>query len=189
MKNLNLLIVGLLVLILASSCKATFSAPEILQDDKNRNELYNNIISDQQKFEELLEVASANESAKKTLMQHHMQMMEAGKMKAVMEKNPEMKDKMQAHMGKMMEKPEMKEKMIKMMQEDPEMKKEMMHQMMHEMENDLEFRQKMMEKMMKKMKDNPEMMKDMMEKMHDDPEMMKKMNEHMDKSKDKSGKE
>jgi len=182
MKNLNFLFVSLFVLLLAS-CTATFNAPEILQDDENRNELYRTIVSDQNKFEELLDVAAKNEVAKKTLMQNYMQMMDSGNMKAMMENNLEMKQKMMSQVEKMMNDPEMKEKMQKMMQNNPEMKKEMMHQMEHKIGNDQEFRNKTMDEMMKKMKEDPEMMNNIMDKMinflHENPELMAKMKDKM----------
>ncbi|MCM4156626.1 hypothetical protein [Gramella sp. AN32] len=183
MKNFKFLFVSLFFVIFLSSCTATFNAPEILENDENRNELYRSIVSDQNKFSELLDVAASNEAAKKTLIQNHMQMMDSGNMKVMMEKNPEMKEKMMSHMEKMMNDPEMKEKMQKMMQDNPEMKKGMMHELEHKMETDQEFRNKMMDGMMKKMKEDPELMKKMMDKMHDDPEMMEKMKQHMEKSK------
>lgn len=188
MKNLKLLALGVIGMFLMSGCSATFNAPEVLEDDENRNEIYRNIVSDQDKFEDLLDMAANNEMAKKTLMQNHMQMMNSGKMETMMKKNPEMKEKIKKMMQEKMEKdPEMKKMMGKMMkkrmEEDPEMKEKMMHEMMHSMENNPEMRKKMMQGMMKKMKENPRIMQEMMEKMHDDPEMMERMKAHMDKKK------
>ena len=169
------------------SCKSTFNASEAMDVPDNRNAVYQEIISNPNQFNEFIDLAQQDEGARKLMMQNHMQMMESGKMKAMMQKNPGMKKKMKSHMEKMMDDPEMKEMMGKMMKkkmkENPEMKEKMMHEMMHSMENDPGFRKKMMQGMMKKMKENPQMMQDMMEKMHDDPEMMERMKQHMDKKK------
>lgn len=169
------------------SCKSTFNASEAMDVPDNRNAVYQEIISNPNQFNEFIDLAQQDEGARKLMMQSHMQMMESGKMKAMMQKNPGMKKKMKSHMEKMMDDPEMKEMMGKMMKkkmkENPEMKEKMMHEMMHSMENDPGFRKKMMQGMMKKMKENPQMMQEMMEKMHDDPEMMERMKQHMDKKK------
>lgn len=98
-----------------------------METQQNRNAVYQEIISNPAQFNELLDLAANNEMAKKTLMQNHMQMMESGKMEAMMKKNPEMKEKMKKMMQEKMEKdPEMKEMMGKMMmkkmKENPEMK-------------------------------------------------------------------
>ena len=97
------------------SCNATFNASEAMETQQNRNAVYQEIISNPAQFNELLDLAANNEMAKKTLMQNHMQMMESGKMEAMMKKNPEMKEKMKKMMKEMMEKihddPEMMEKM------------------------------------------------------------------------------
>ncbi|WP_051931304.1 hypothetical protein [Gillisia sp. Hel_I_29] len=170
------------------SCKSTFNASEAMDVPDNRNAVYQEIISNPNQFNEFIDLAQQDEGARKLMMQNHMQMMESGKMNAMMEKNPEMKEKMKKMMQKKMEEdPEMKEMMGKMimkqMKENPEMKEKMMHEMMHQMGNDPELRKKMMQGMMKKMKENPQMMQEMMEKMHDDPEMMERMKQHMDKKK------
>jgi arylamine N-acetyltransferase len=121
-------------LLLTVSCKSTFNASETLQNDENRKELYQTIISDSSKFSEFLDVAANNKDAQMLLMKNHMKMMEDGKMMEMMKDNPEMKKKMEQKMQEMMEK-------------NPEMKNMMM----------------MMMKMMEKMQENPEMMKKMKE--------------------------
>ena len=82
------------------SCKSTFNAYETMENLENRNALYQEIISNQSQFSEFIDLAQQNEGAQKIMMQNHMQMMESGKMKTMME-NPEMKAKM---MQKMKEK-------------------------------------------------------------------------------------
>lgn len=148
------------------SCKSTFNAAETMEVQDNRNALYQEIISNPSQFIEFIDLAQQNEGAKKLMMQNHMQMMESGEMKTMMDKNPEMKEKMKSHMQKMMEEnPEMKEKMhMKMldkMLESPEGRK-MLMQKMHE---NKEMQDEMKEKMMQKMKENPAMMEEMMSKM------------------------
>jgi hypothetical protein len=99
-------------IVLFVSCKATFNATETMENMENRNAIYQEIISNPNQFNEFIDLANENENAKKILMQKHMQMMESGKMKAMIEKNPEMKQKMKSHMEEMMKKnTEMKEKM------------------------------------------------------------------------------
>lgn len=165
MKNL-LFYMTIATLLLTVSCKSTFNASETLQNDENRKELYQTIISDSSKFSELLDVADNNKDAQMLLMKNHMKMMEDGKMMEMMKENLEMKNMMMKKMmEKMQENPEMMKKMMEKMQENPEMRKQMME----------------------KMKENPEMMKMMMEKMQANPEMMKKMKEMEMKDKKHSG--
>lgn len=102
-------------------------------------------------FEYLLPPEERDEEASKIMMQSHMQLMKSGKMKGMMENNPEMKEKVKSHMHKMMEEnPEMKGKMQSMMIEkmlkSPEDKKMFMEKM-HE---DKTMKEKMMSKMKEK---------------------------------------
>ena len=165
------------------SCKSTFNASEAMDVPDNRNAVYQEIISNPNQFNEFIDLAQQDEGARKLMMQNHMQMMESGKMNAMMEKNPGMKEKMKSHMEKMMDDPEMKEKMHKMMQErldrNPEMKKKMKEKMM----KDPAMKEAMMEEMHSKMKSNPEMAEKMMDKMiqflHENPELMEKMKAKM----------
>ena len=162
MKNILKLSMIATLLLLIVSCKSTFNASETLQNDENRKQLYQNIISDPVKFSEFLEVASSNKAAQMLLMKNHMKMMENGKMMEMMKENPEMKEKMEK---------KMQEKMRKKMMDDPA------------------EREAMMDKMHSKMKENPEMMEKMVDKMimmmHENPKMMemmkKKMKEHQSK--------
>jgi hypothetical protein len=161
------------------SCKSTFNASETMEKQENRTAVYQEIISSPSQFNEFIGLAQQDEVTGKILMQNHMQMMETGKMKTMMESNPEMKEKMHSHMQKMMgENPEMKEKMQTMMVDkmlkDPEGRKMLMQKMRGNKE--------MQEDMMQKMKENPEMMETMMETMMENPEMKEKM---MAKMKDK----
>jgi hypothetical protein len=147
------------------SCKSTFNATETMGVQGNRTAVYQEIISNPSQLSEFIELAQKDEGAKMIMVQNHMQMMESGNMKMMMEKNPEMKQKMKMHMDKMMEEnPEMKEKMqtkmLDKMMETPEGRK-MLMQKMHE-------NKEMKGEMKEKMKENPEMMEK-------NPEMMKKM--------------
>jgi hypothetical protein len=167
------------------SCKSTFNAYETMENQENRNALYQEIISNQSQFSEFIDLAQQNEGAQKIMMQNHMQMMESGKMKTMMEKNPEMKQKMESHMQKMMENPEMKEKMQTMMLDKMSGSSEGRKMMMQKMHENKEMQREMKEKMMQNMKENPAMMEEMMEKMMENPEMKEKMMQKM-KEKDKS---
>ena len=91
----TLIFLAIATLLLISSCKSTFNASETLQNDENRKELYQNVISDPVKFSEFLEVASSNKAAQMLLMKNHMKMMENGKMMEMMKK------KMKEHQSKM----------------------------------------------------------------------------------------
>ncbi len=167
------------------SCKSTFNAYETMENQENRNALYKEIISNQSRFSEFIDLAQQDEGARKLMMQNHMQMMESGKMKTMMEKNPEMKQKMKSHMQKMMEEnPEMKEKMQTMMLdkilESPEGRK-MLMQKMHE---NKEMQGEMKKNMMEKMKENPAMMEEMMKMMMENPEMNEKMKEKKEGTKE-----
>lgn len=97
MKNFLIFLV-IATLLLTVSCKSTFNASKTLQNDENRKELYQNIISDSTKFTEFLEVAGGHKNAQMLLMKNHMKMMEDGKMMEAMKKNPEMKKKMEQKM-------------------------------------------------------------------------------------------
>jgi hypothetical protein len=181
MKNLRTTTVKILMAIglvgTMVSCKSTFNATETLQVEQNRNAIYQEIISNPIQFSTFISEAQKNEAAKKIMMKAHMEQMESGNMKMMMEKNPEMKEKMQSHMQKMMEdNPEMKEKMqSKMLNKMMESEKgrKMLMDAIHK--NDM-MKKEMKEKMMQMMNENPEMMEEMMQKMMDkNPEMMKKM--------------
>lgn len=161
------------------SCKSTFNAYETMENQENRNALYQEIISNQSQFSEFIDLAQQNEGAQKIMMQNHMQMMESGKMKTIMEKNPEMKQKMESHMQKMMENPEMKEKMQTMMLDKMSGSSEGRKMMMQKMHENKEMQGEMKEKMMQNIKENPEMMEEMMEKMMENPEMKAKMMQKM----------
>jgi hypothetical protein len=166
------------------SCKSTFNATETMETQANRNAVYQEIISNPSQFSEFVDLAQQDEGARKIMMQNHMQMMESGNMKMMMEKNPEMKEKMQSHMQMMMEKnPEMMQKMqTKML--DKLMENEMGRKMlMDEIHNNEMMKKEMKVKMMQMMDEHPEMMEDMMQKMMDNnPEMMKKMKGKMKNS-------
>lgn len=175
MKN-PLIFIAIATLLLTSSCKPTFNASTTLQNDENRKDLYQNVISDPFKFAEFLEVASSNKAAQMQLMKNHMKMMENGKMKEMMKENPEMKEKMDKMMQEKME-------------NNPEMQKKMQEKMRKKMMDNPAEKEAMMDKMYSKMKEDPEMMEKMMDKMimmmHENPKMMemmkKKMKEHQSK--------
>ena len=134
------------------SCKSTFNASETLEKQENRNAVYQEIISNPSQFNEFIDLAQQNEGARMLMMKNHMQMMESGKMKSMMENNSEMKEKMKSHMQKMMEEnPEMKGKMQTMMLEkmlkDPEGRKMLMLKMHENKEMQEDMKEKMMQKM------------------------------------------
>ncbi|TXD85543.1 hypothetical protein ESY86_02765 [Subsaximicrobium wynnwilliamsii] len=155
------------------SCKSTFNANETLQVDENRNAIYQEIISNPVQLTNFISEAQKSEAAKKLMMQAHMAQMESGNMKMMMEKNPEMKEKMQSHMQMMMEEnPEMMQKMYskmlnKMMENEKDRK-----MLMDEIHSNKMMKKDMKAMMMQLMNENPEMKEEMKEK---NPEMMKKM--------------
>ncbi|SDD89596.1 hypothetical protein SAMN05421636_102253 [Pricia antarctica] len=158
-------------------CKSTFNATEKLQVEENRNAVYKEIISNPVQFTNFISEAQKNEEAKKILMKAHMEQMESGNMKMMMEKNPEMKEKMESHMQKMMgDNPEMMQKMqAKML--DKMMENEKGRKMlMDEIHSNKTMKKEMKAKMMQMMDENPEMKEEMMQKMMEkNPEMMQKM--------------
>jgi hypothetical protein len=141
------------------SCKSSFNATETMQVEENRNAIYQEIIANPVQLTNFISEAQKSEEAKKILMKAHMEQMESGNMKMMMDKNPEMMQKMQSKMlAKMME----SEKGRKML--------------MDEIHNNEMMKMEMKAKMMQMMNENPEMMEEMMQKMMDkNPEMMKKM--------------
>ena len=154
-------------------CKSTFNATETMQVDENRNAIYHEIISNPVQFNNFISEAQKNEEAKKMLMKAHMEQMESGNMKMMMEKNPEMKEKMQSHMQMMMEKnPEMMQKMQSKMLDKMMASEEGRNMLMEEIHNNKMMKEGMKEKMMQMMNEKPEMMEEMMEK---NPEMMQNM--------------
>jgi hypothetical protein len=161
------------------SCKTTFNATKTMQVEENRNAIYKEIISDPVQLTNFMIEAQKNEEAKKILMKAHMEQMESGNMKMMMDKNPEMKEKMQSHMQMMMDKdPEMMQKMQSKML-DKMMESEMGRKiLMDKIHTNNTMNKEMKEKMMQTMKDNPKMMEEMMQKMMEkNPEMMQKMME------------
>lgn len=175
-----LMVIGLVGTMI--SCKSIFNATETMETQANRNAVYQEIISNPSQFSEFIDLAQQDEGAQKIMMQNHMQKMESGNMKMMMDKNPEMKEQMQSHMQMMMEKnPEMMQKMqAKML--DKMMESEKGRQMlMDEIHNNKLMKKEMKEKMMKMMDENPEMMDEMMEK---NPEMKEKMKQKKEGSKE-----
>ena len=162
--------------LLLSSCATNKTAAEALADNDFKNNVYREIVNDQSKFMEFMEVAHANSQADVWLLEDHMQMMENGKIQEIMQNNPEMKEKMK----------EMKEDR---MENAPGMQQKMQKKMKMKMMNDPEMKQAMMENMHAKMKDNPEMAEKMMDQMiqflHENPELMEKMKAKMKAHQDK----
>jgi hypothetical protein len=159
------------------SCKSSFNATETMQVEENRNAIYQEIIANPVQLTIFISEAQKNEGAKKMLMKAHMEQMESGNMKMMMDKNPEMKEKMQSHMQIMMEKnPEMMQKMQSKMLAKMMESEEGRKMLMDEIHNNEIMKKEMKAKMMKMMDENPEAMKEMMQKMMEkNPEMMKKM--------------
>ncbi len=137
-------IIGLL-----ASCKSNYTATDILKSEDNKKAIYKEIISNPNELSNFIALAREDEEAKKVLMKAHMQQMESGGMKMMMEKNPEMKEKMQSHMQKMMD-------------ENPEMMKKMQTKILDKMMSSEKGREVLLEKI-----HNNELMK---------KEMKKKMN-------------
>lgn len=156
--------------LLFTSCGTTRTAPEAMAENEFRNQVYKEIVSDQSKFTEFMQVVHNNDEAEKWLLKDHFQMMENGRMKAVMEKNPEMREKM-------------KKMMHEKMENDPEMQKKMQDKMKAKMMDDPEMKQAIMQDMHAKMKANPEMAEKMMDQMiqflHENPDLMEKMKAKM----------
>src|SRR5665811_874951 len=180
MKNMKTIVKTLMVIGLVgtlASCKSTFNATETLQDEESRNAIYQEIISKPVQFTNFISEAQKNEEAKKIMMKAHMEQMEAGNMKMMMEKNPEMKEKMQSHMQKMMEKnPEMMQKMQSKMLDKMMESEKGRKMLMDEIHNNEMMKKEMKAKMMQMMDENPEMKEEMMQKMMEkNPEMMKMM--------------
>lgn len=175
----TLLIIGVFGSLL--SCKSSFNVSETMETQENRNSIYQEIVSNPDRFNEFIDLAQQNEGAQKLLMQKHMQMMESGDMEMMMGNNPEMKEKMQSHMQKMMEKnPEMMQKMQAKMLEKTMESERGRKMLMDKIHNNKMMKKSMKERMMKMMDENPEMMEEMMQKMMEkNPEMMQKMKEKM----------
>jgi len=76
-----------------ASCKSTFNATETLSVEENRQAVYQEIISNPVQLTNFISEARKNEEAKMILMKGHMEQMESGNMKMMMEKNPEMQEK------------------------------------------------------------------------------------------------
>jgi len=148
------------------SCKSSFNATETMQVEENRIAIYQEIIANPVQMNNFITEAQKNEDAKKILMKAHIGQMESGNMKMMMDKNPEMKEKMQSHMQKMME-------------ENPEMKQKMQSKMLAKMMGSEEGRKMLMEKIHKNEMMKKDMKAKMMQMMNENPEMMQKM---MDKN-------
>jgi hypothetical protein len=170
-----LMVIGLVGTMI--SCKSTFNATETLQVEQNRNAIYQEIISNPIQFTNFIGEAQKSEAAKKLMMKAHMEKMESGDMKMMMEKNPEMKEKMQSHMQKMMEdNPEMMQKMQSKMLDKIMENEDSRKMLMDKIHNNEKMKKEMKAKMMKMMDENPEMMEEMKQKMMEkNPEMKKKM--------------
>ncbi|MDD4592885.1 MAG: hypothetical protein PHG06_21060, partial [Parabacteroides sp.] len=134
--------------ILLLGCKTTFNAPSAMEAQQNRQEIYQEIVSNKTHLNELMEIVQNNDEAKMALMENHLKMMESGVMKEMMQ-NPQMKEKMMAHRQKMMqENPDMQKMMMQKMMENSEMRKKMMAQMQEKMKEKMDENPEMREKMM-----------------------------------------
>src|SRR6056297_3320339 len=143
--------------LLLSSCGTNKTAAEALAENDFRNNVYREIVNDESKFMEFMEVAHANPPADMWLLKDHMEMMESGKIQEIMKNNPEMKEKMQKmKQEKMAKAPKMQQKM------EQKMEQKMQKKMKGKMMNDPEMRKAMMQEMHQKMKSNPEMADKMM---------------------------
>ncbi|OEY72767.1 hypothetical protein [Salegentibacter salarius] len=162
--------------LLLSSCGTNKTAAEALTENDFRNNVYREIVNDQSKFMEFMEVAHANPPADMWLLKDHMQMMENGKIQEIMKNNPEMKEQMQKMKQEKMEKA-------------PKMQQKMQKKMKNKMMNNPEMRMAMMQEMHQKMKSNPQMADKMMDQMiqflHENPELMEKMKAKMKAHQDK----
>ncbi|PRX45690.1 hypothetical protein [Salegentibacter salegens] len=163
--------------LLLSSCGTNKTAAEALAENDFRNNVYREIVNDESKFMEFMEVAHANPPADMWLLKDHMQMMESGKIQEIMKNNPEMKEKMQNMKQEKMEKaPKMQQKMQKKMKmkmmNDPEMKEAMMQEMHQKMKSNPEMAEKMMDQMIQFLHENPELMEKMKAKMKAHQEKM-----------------
>ena len=166
------------------SCKSAFNASETLQVEENRNAIYQEIISNPIQFADFIKEAQKNKDAKKIMMKTHMEQIDSGNTKMMMEKNPEMKQKMQSHMQMMMEKnPEMMQKMQSKMLDKMMGSEKGRKMLMKKIHNNEEMKKAMKERMKKMMDENPEMMKEMMQKMMNDPKMKGKMQKMKGKKK------
>jgi len=155
------------------SCKSSFNATETMQVTENRNAIYQEIIENPVQLTNFISEAQKNEEAKKILMKAHIEQMESGNMKMMMDKNPEMKEKMQSNMQKMMDQnPEMMQKMQSKMLDKMMESEKGRKMLMDDIHNNKTMKKEMKAKMMQMMDENPEMMQKMMKK---NPEMMKKM--------------
>lgn len=160
----TLLIIGAVGTLI--SCKSSFNASETMEIQGNRNAVYQEIISSPSQFSEFIDMAEQDEGARKMMIQNHMQRMESGKMKKVMQNNPELKQKMKSHMQKMMEKnPEMMQKMQSKMLSKMMKGKKGRKMLMDKIHNNKMMKKEMKAKMMQMMNENPEMMEEMMQKM------------------------
>lgn len=162
--------------LLLSSCGTNKTAAEALAENDFRNNVYREIVNDQSKFMEFMEVAHANPPADMWLLKDHMQMMENGKIQEIMKNNPEMKEQMQKMKQEKMEKA-------------PKMQQKMEQKMQNKMMNNPEMRMAMIQEMHQKMKSNPQMADKMMDQMiqflHENPELMEKMKAKMKAHQDK----
>ena len=79
-----LMVIGILGTVI--SCKSTFNASETMQVEENRNAIYQEIISNPVQFTNFISEARKNEDAKKIMMKTHMEQMESGNMKMMMDK-------------------------------------------------------------------------------------------------------
>jgi hypothetical protein len=184
MKTTVKILVGVSLLGTMMGCKTTFNATKTLQVEQNRNAIYQEIISNPVQLSNFISQAQKNEEAKKLLMKAQMEQMESGNMQMMMDKNPEMMEKMQSHMQMMMDKnPEMMEKMQShmqmMMDKNPEMMGKMQSHMQMMMDKNPEMMKMMQSNMLDKMMDNEMGRHMLMDKIHTNSTMKEEMKEKM----------
>jgi len=158
---MRLLVLLLFCISLGANAQLTANKTE-----ENRQAVHQEIIPNPIQLTNFISEVRKNEEAKLILMKGHMEQMESGNMKMMMEKNPEMQENMQAHMQKMMENnPEMMQKMhskiLDKMMESVKGRK----MLMDKIQSNGKMKEDMKAKMMQMMDQNPEMMKEMMQKL------------------------
>ena len=162
----TLLISGTALLI--ASCGANKSTAEQLEDEDYKNRMFQTIVTDEGNFTDLLEKAHNIRQAELILIKDHLDMMESGKVSALVANHPDLQERMKSMMQqKLNENPELCLNVKDRLMEDQEFRNAVKDQLREEMANDPE----MVDMMIVKMTEDPEMRKKVVDKMMEDEEM------------------
>lgn len=150
-----------------TACGGYKEAGEAFEDDDFRDQAYGQIINSENYFNEFLEEANDSDQAQLWLLKNHLQHMENGTMKPLVENNPELKQRMKSIMeSKLKENPQL----CKSVQDELMADEDFRLMVIKEVEADLSNNPELMDAMIDRLMEQPDKFKVVLKRMLDDEE-------------------